>query len=59
MTEFLAGKGGAFIRKEPMVDPEAEAELAALGHYSTPVTIVGDEVVVGFDPEALQRLLET
>lgn len=58
MTDFLAEKGVAFIKKDPMIDPEAEAELAALGLYATPVTLVGDEVVVGFDPETLQRLLD-
>ena len=41
-----------------MVDPDAEAELAALGLYSTPVTDIGGEIVVGFDPERLTRLLE-
>ena len=41
-----------------MIDPEAEAELAALGNYSTPVTIIGGEIVVGFEPETLQRLLD-
>jgi hypothetical protein len=40
-----------------MVDPEAEAELAELGLYATPVTLIDGEPVVGFDPERLDRLL--
>ena len=58
MTEFLAAKGVPFTRKDPMVDEEAEAELAALGIYSTPVTLIGGEVVVGYDPERLAALLD-
>lgn len=58
MTDFLAEKGVAFTRKDPMIDPEAEAELAALGLYSTPVTIIDGETVVGFDPDILTRLLD-
>ena len=41
-----------------MVDEAAEAELAALGIYSTPVTIVDGEVVVGFDAARLNQLLD-
>lgn len=40
-----------------MVDPAAEAELAALGLYSTPVTLVDGEAILGFDPDALDRVL--
>ncbi len=56
--DLLAARGVAFVRKDPMVDPEAEAELAALDIFSTPVTIIGGEVVVGFDRERLERLLD-
>ncbi len=58
VIEFLAAKGVAFTRKDPMVDPDAEAELAALGLYSTPVTDIGGKIVEGFDPERLAQLLE-
>ena len=54
----LADKGVSFARKDPMVDEEAEAELAALGINATPVTIIDGEVVVGYDAEKLDRLLE-
>jgi hypothetical protein len=38
-------------------DPEAMQELEKLGYYSTPVTLVGEEVVVGFDKQRLRVLL--
>lgn len=57
MINFLAERGVPFTQKEPMVDPEAEDELAALGLYSTPVTRIGNEVVVGYDPDRLAELL--
>lgn len=56
--QHLADKGVSFEQKDPMVDEEAEAELAALGIYATPVTIIDREVVVGFDAEKLDRLLD-
>ena len=46
------------MQKDPMVDEVAEAELAELGIYSTPVTIIDGEVVLGFDAARLDQLLE-
>lgn len=42
-----------------MVDEAAEAELAELGIYATPVTVIDGEVVVGFDAAKLDQLLES
>lgn len=39
-------------------DPEARAELAALGLKTLPVTVVGDQVVVGYNRPALSAALE-
>ena len=38
-------------------DEGAMAELAYLGTMTTPVTVVGEEVVVGFDRAKLSELL--
>jgi hypothetical protein len=57
VKEYLAGKGVSFEQRDPMVDPEAEADLARLGVSATPVTLVDGEVVVGFDREKLEQLL--
>ena len=46
------------MQKDPMVDEQAEAELAALGIYATPVTIIDGEVVVGFDAPKRDELLD-
>jgi hypothetical protein len=34
------------------------AELQDLGYFSTPVTIINDQVVVGFNREELTKLLD-
>jgi hypothetical protein len=34
-------------------------ELEKLGYMTTPVTVIDGQVVVGFDRDKLQRLLET
>jgi hypothetical protein len=33
-------------------------ELQEMGYFSTPVTVIGDDVVVGFDKGKLQTLLD-
>ncbi len=38
-------------------DPEAMHELEEMGFFSTPVTLIGEEVVLGFDKEKLRSLL--
>ena len=39
-------------------DDAAYDELLALGFRAVPVTVIGGETVVGFDPAALTRALE-
>lgn len=53
-------RGGArtpLIVKNIREDPEALAELHELGYRATPVTVIGGEVVVGFDRGRIERLL--
>jgi hypothetical protein len=38
-------------------DPAAMRELEELGLFSTPITVINDEVVVGFDKAKLEELL--
>jgi hypothetical protein len=40
-----------------MADDEAAEFLESRGIYATPVLRVGDELLVGFDPEKIDRLL--
>ncbi len=57
MQEFLAQKGIPFTERNIAGDPSAMAELEALGYFTTPVTIIDGEPVVGFDRPKLERLL--
>ena len=58
MKEFLSDHGMAFTAYNIAEDPVARATLlATTGRQATPVVVVGDEVVVGFDRGRLQRLL--
>ncbi|MEK7217356.1 MAG: glutaredoxin family protein [Chloroflexota bacterium] len=57
MHEFLAARGVDYTERNIAEDPMAMAELEALGYFTTPVTIIDGEAVVGFDRANLERLL--
>jgi len=58
VKEFLSDHGIAFTDYNVAEEPAAlETLLATTGRRATPVVVVGDEVVVGFDRGRLQRLL--
>ena len=58
MKEFLSDHSIAYTAYNVAEDPTALAALEArTGHRATPVVVVGDEVVIGFDRGRLQRLL--
>jgi glutaredoxin-like YruB-family protein len=54
---FFASRNVSFEYKDVQADPVALGELTALGSRSTPTIVVGDEVMIGFDPERLESLL--
>ncbi len=54
---FLSQKGVEFIDRDVVEDEETVAELGELGYMTTPVTVIGGEVVVGFDRDRLEKLL--
>ena len=56
--EFLREIGVGFMVKNVAEDEEAVAELERMGTSTTPVTVAGDEVIVGFDRERLEQLAE-
>ena len=56
--EFLRERGVKFMVKNIAEDEEAVAELERMGASTTPVTVAGDEVIVGFDRERLEKLAE-
>ncbi|MEX0761235.1 MAG: glutaredoxin family protein [Dehalococcoidia bacterium] len=54
---FLSLRGIAFAERNVSTDSQARAELAALGFDSTPVTVVGNHCVSGFDTALLDEAL--
>jgi glutaredoxin len=54
--EFLRERGVDFMVRNVVEDEEAVAELERIKISTTPVTVAGDEVIVGFDRERLERL---
>jgi glutaredoxin 3 len=59
VKEFLSQRGVEFVDRDIVEDEEALAELEELGYMTTPVTVIDEEVIVGFDRERLEQLLET
>ena len=58
MKEFLSDHEIAFTDRNVAEDPAAlEALRSTTGEQATPVVVIGDDVVVGFDRGRLQRLL--
>ncbi len=55
---WLSQHGVAFKERNITEDPSALEELQELGLFSTPVTLIDGEVVIGFDREKLSKLLE-
>jgi glutaredoxin len=55
--EFLSRKGVQFTERNIAQEPAALDELRRLGYMTTPVTVVDDAVIVGFDQEKLSQAL--
>ena len=57
VKEFLSQEQVEFTERNILEDTSAVDELAQLGYMTTPVTLIGDEIVVGFDQQKLTELL--
>jgi len=57
VKEFLSQNQIEFTDRNIAADDAALAELEKLGYLTTPVTVIGGEVVVGFDRAKLETLL--
>jgi len=55
--EFLSRNNIAFDDRNIAADPDALDQLRRLRVMTTPVTIVGDTVIVGFDEDKLRKEL--
>jgi glutaredoxin len=58
VKEFLSREGVAFVEKNVDEDDRAYDELVARGWRMIPVTIIGDEVIKGYDAAALKHALQ-
>lgn len=54
---FFKARNVEFEYKDVQADPIALKELLALNSRSTPTIKVGEEVMIGFDPEKLETML--
>ena len=57
MKEFLSREGQAFEVRNIEEDDAAYDELMKLGARSVPVTVIGDQVITGFDQAGLRAAL--
>jgi glutaredoxin 3 len=57
VKEFLSQNNIEYTERNIVADEKALAELEKLGYMTTPVTLVDDQVVVGFDRAKLENLL--
>jgi glutaredoxin len=58
VKEFLSQQRIDYVERDVAQDADALGELEALGILTTPVTVIGGELVVGFDRPKLERLFE-
>jgi glutaredoxin len=57
VKEFLSREGHAFDAKNIEDDDAAYDALMALGARAVPTTVIGAEVITGFDPARLRAAL--
>ncbi len=53
---YLDEKGIAFTERNVLEDDKAMADFRELGYRGTPVTVVGDEAVIGLDRTRLDEV---
>ena len=58
VKEFLSQKSIPFTERDISQDEEALDDLDQMEVFSTPVTVIDGEVVIGFDQRKLEQLLE-
>jgi len=59
VKEFLSQNKADFVERDVTVDETALADLQKLRYMTTPVTVAGDEVIIGFDRDKLEEVLKT
>ena len=60
MTAYLSGRGITFEEKDVSNDQQAVFELVrTYNSRTTPTTVIGDEVIIGYDTDRIDQLLTT
>ena len=54
---YLSRKGIAFTEHNVSLEPEAKQRLLGMGYRTTPVTVIGDQVIVGYKPPQMEAAL--
>ena len=57
VKEFLRLRGREFVERNVSVDLQGRQELLDLGFDATPVTVIGDAVIDGFDVDKIDAAL--
>jgi glutaredoxin-like YruB-family protein len=58
LKTFLVERGVVFEERDITTDTAAVSELnGKYQSHSTPTLVVGDEVLIGFDPERIEKIL--
>lgn len=58
LKQYLRARGVGFVVRDVMVDEEAAELLESRGIRSTPALMVDDEILIGFEPERIDELLD-
>ena len=56
--EYLSQKGIEFQERDTKQDPSVLADLKKLGYMTTPVIVIDDSVIVGFDADKIDQALQ-
>jgi hypothetical protein len=54
---FLSLRNVEYVEKNVSTDLDGRAELVAMGYDSTPVTVIGDRQLIGFNSVLIDKAL--
>ena len=54
---YLSRKGIAFTELNVSLEPDAKKRLLEMGYRTTPVTVIGDQTIVGYKPPQMEAAL--
>lgn len=57
IKKYFDEKGVEYSEKNISEDAAARKELMDKGHMGVPVTVIGDQEIVGYDPDKLDELI--